>query len=149
MPATSKLVEGEWWPADYAGPPLVSLHQSLRSGLGVKLGDHVTFDMFGDTIDRDDRQLPRLFVAGRHRLPRGLFAGRPRSLSGDAAGRGEAPRPAAKMQWWNCNLATALPDVRFVAIGETLEQITKALSQLSLAAIAGGRRSRWATASWC
>ena len=37
------------------------------------------------------------------------------------------------------DLATALPDVRFIAIGATLEQITQALSQLSLAAsLVGG-----------
>src|SRR5262249_42879110 len=50
LPAASKLVEGTWWPADYQGPPLVSLHQSLRSGLGVKIGDKVTFSIFGDSI---------------------------------------------------------------------------------------------------
>src|SRR5205823_1085249 len=36
------------------------------------------------------------------------------------------------------SLAAAVPDVRFVAIGETLDQITKALAQLSLAATAVG-----------
>ena len=36
MPSSSKLVDGEWWPDNYQGPALVSLHQSLRSGLGVK-----------------------------------------------------------------------------------------------------------------
>src|SRR5690606_27446059 len=43
MPATSRLIAGEWWPSDYAGEPLVSLHQSLRQGLGVNLGDTLTF----------------------------------------------------------------------------------------------------------
>src|SRR5690606_12917860 len=37
MPDSSRLVQGEWWPADYAGHPEVSLHQSLRGGLGLKL----------------------------------------------------------------------------------------------------------------
>ena len=50
LPSASKLVEGQWWSADYQGPPLVSLHQSLRSGLGVKIGDELTFAIFGDTI---------------------------------------------------------------------------------------------------
>src|SRR5690606_5534517 len=31
MPASSRLVAGEWWAADYSGMPLVSLHQSLRN----------------------------------------------------------------------------------------------------------------------
>ena len=50
LPPASKLVEGQWWPSDYSGPPLVSLHQSLRSGLGVKVGDKITFNIFGDSI---------------------------------------------------------------------------------------------------
>src|SRR5690606_33691994 len=33
LPASSRLVAGTWWPADYQGPPLVSLHQSLGPGL--------------------------------------------------------------------------------------------------------------------
>ena len=50
MPEDSRLVAGEWWPADYAGPPLVSLHQALRGSLGLKVGDTVTLDIFGDRI---------------------------------------------------------------------------------------------------
>ncbi|HTO28863.1 MAG TPA: FtsX-like permease family protein, partial [Devosia sp.] len=50
LPASSRLTSGEWWPSDYAGPALVSLHQSLRSGLGVDLGDTLTFTIFGEPI---------------------------------------------------------------------------------------------------
>src|SRR5690606_1450870 len=49
LPSSSKLVEGEWWPSGYSGPPLVSLHQSLRQGLGVSLGDRLNFTIFGET----------------------------------------------------------------------------------------------------
>ncbi len=50
LPPSSRLVAGEWWPADYQGPALVSLHQSLRAGLNVKLGDELSFSIFGDPI---------------------------------------------------------------------------------------------------
>jgi len=137
LPAASKLVEGDWWPPDYSGPPLVSLHQSLRSGLGVKLGDTITFEIFGDTISakvanfRDYSWQGGIdFLAA---FSPGVLEGYPATLLGAvkaAPGREDAVERS---------LATALPDVRFIAIGETLDQITKALGQLSLAAsLVGG-----------
>ena len=41
IPSGSKVVEGQWWGADYSGPPLVSFEKKLADGLGLKLGDSV------------------------------------------------------------------------------------------------------------
>lgn len=41
------LTEGEWWPADYAGPPLLSLDYEIAAGLGLKRGDTVTVNVLG------------------------------------------------------------------------------------------------------
>ena len=96
LPANSKIVAGEWWPADYAGPPLVSLHESLRNGLGINLGDEVTFTIFGDEIKAKVASFRELFLAGRHRLPRDLLARRDRSLPHDApCRRDRRDRPRA------------------------------------------------------
>ena len=43
LPSSSRVIAGEWWPSDYQGPALVSLHQSLRAGLGVNVGDQLPF----------------------------------------------------------------------------------------------------------
>lgn len=50
VPHGSRLVEGEWWPRDYAGPPLVSFEKKLADGLGLKLGDPVTVNVLGRDI---------------------------------------------------------------------------------------------------
>jgi putative ABC transport system permease protein len=50
MPAGSRLVEGQWWGADYAGPPLVSLEKKIADGLGLKLGDPITVNVLGRNI---------------------------------------------------------------------------------------------------
>ncbi len=50
LPEGSKLVEGEWWPKDYAGPPLVSLVDEIARGLGVKIGDEITVNVLGREI---------------------------------------------------------------------------------------------------
>src|SRR5437763_4836892 len=37
IPKGSKVVEGQWWGADYEGPPLVSMEKKIADGLGVKI----------------------------------------------------------------------------------------------------------------
>ncbi len=47
VPANSELVAGGWWPADYSGPPLVSLEQRIAEGLGLSLGDEIKVNVLG------------------------------------------------------------------------------------------------------
>jgi putative ABC transport system permease protein len=47
VPANSEVVAGEWWPADYKGPPLVSLEQRVAEGIGVTLGDEIRVNVLG------------------------------------------------------------------------------------------------------
>jgi putative ABC transport system permease protein len=137
LPASSRVVAGDWWVGDYAGPPLLSLHQSLRSGLGVELGDEVTFEIFGEPVTaivasfRDYSWqggidfLATFSPGALDAYPTTLFA------TVDAPAGGEQAAEVA--------LAERLPDIRFIAVGDTLRQITDALSQLSFAAaLVGG-----------
>ena len=50
VPSGSRLVEGNWWGADYAGPPLLSFEKKIADGLGLKLGDPVTVNVLGRNI---------------------------------------------------------------------------------------------------
>jgi putative ABC transport system permease protein len=50
LPADTKLVAGTWWPADYRGPPLISLTADAAAGLGVSVGDEITVDVLGRRI---------------------------------------------------------------------------------------------------
>jgi len=50
IPAGSRLAAGDWWPRDYDGPPLVSFEKRIADGLGLKLGDPVTVNVFGRNI---------------------------------------------------------------------------------------------------
>ena len=50
IPSGSTLTAGEWWAADYKGPPLVSLEAEIASGLHLKLGDTVTVNVFGRAL---------------------------------------------------------------------------------------------------
>lgn len=44
------LVAGEWWPADYAGPPLISFDAGIAKGFGIGIGDTLTFNLLGREI---------------------------------------------------------------------------------------------------
>ena len=50
LPDRSTVTAGEWWPADYAGPPLVSVFSELGNRLGLAIGDEVSFRIFGEEV---------------------------------------------------------------------------------------------------
>ena len=50
LPERSSIVSGAWWPADHAGEPLVSVFDRLREPLGLRLGDELTFRIFGEEV---------------------------------------------------------------------------------------------------
>jgi putative ABC transport system permease protein len=47
LPEGSRVVEGKWWPRDYAGPPLVSMDVEAARLLGLKIGDQITVSVLG------------------------------------------------------------------------------------------------------
>jgi putative ABC transport system permease protein len=51
VPEGSTVVQGQWWPADYAGPPLVSMDENLAHGWGLAVGDTLTANVLGRNID--------------------------------------------------------------------------------------------------
>jgi putative ABC transport system permease protein len=59
-PEGSKIVAGQWWGADYSGPPLVSMEAGVADGLGVKLGDSVTLNVLGREVTAKVANLRRV-----------------------------------------------------------------------------------------
>ncbi len=49
-PAGSTLLEGQWWPRDYAGAPLISLESEVADGLGLEIGDEIAVNVLGRVI---------------------------------------------------------------------------------------------------
>ena len=49
-PRGSLIVEGDWWPADYSGPPLVSFDAGIAKELGLKLGDTISVNVLGRVV---------------------------------------------------------------------------------------------------
>jgi putative ABC transport system permease protein len=50
VPDGSRVVAGDWWPANYDGPPKVSLEKRIADGLGLGVGDTITVNVLGRNI---------------------------------------------------------------------------------------------------
>ncbi|CAM9979644.1 unnamed protein product, partial [Phaeothamnion confervicola] len=51
MPPGTRLVAGEWWPDNYAGPPLVSFDAQIARGMGLGVGDTITINVLGREME--------------------------------------------------------------------------------------------------
>ncbi|QDP19681.1 ABC transporter permease [Sphingomonas xanthus] len=51
LPPANRVVAGQWWPADYRGPPLISLDVDAARALDLKVGDSLTIAILGRPID--------------------------------------------------------------------------------------------------
>jgi putative ABC transport system permease protein len=49
--AIDKITAGAWWPPDYDGAPLVSLHDEVGRALGIGPGDRLTINILGRDVE--------------------------------------------------------------------------------------------------
>ena len=47
LPENTRVTEGEWWPPDYDGPPLVSFSDAEAREIGLQIGDLITVNILG------------------------------------------------------------------------------------------------------
>lgn len=50
LPDYSRLTEGEWWPENYQGPPIVSISTDVASAFGIGVGASLTVNILGRDI---------------------------------------------------------------------------------------------------
>ena len=53
-------VAGEWWPEDYAGPPLLSVDVDVIDAFDLRLGDTITLNVLGREITAEIRHVRRV-----------------------------------------------------------------------------------------
>ena len=49
-PVEAKIIKGDWWPADYSGPPLLSVTDEMAEDFGLSVGDTVSLNILGREI---------------------------------------------------------------------------------------------------
>jgi putative ABC transport system permease protein len=60
MPRGSEVVAGEWWPADYRGPPKVSIIDDVARAFGIGPGARIGINVLGRTLEAEVANVRRV-----------------------------------------------------------------------------------------
>ena len=131
-PPGSRLVEGVWWPKDYAGPPLASVDTGIARGFGLKVGDRLGLNVLGREIevtvtslrDIDWSSLSMNFAI---LLSPGALDGAPRSFIATVRA---APQSDAVIEK---AVTDRLPNVSSIRVKEALEAVRAIIAEADLA----------------
>jgi len=128
---TNELVDGEWWPAGYDGPPLVSVEEEAAMELGVGLGDRIRFLIAGQEIELTITSLRR--VNWDSFQPNFFMVLSPGALDGFPTTFVSSLRIAPDDKDVLLSLVRAHPTVSVIDIDSILQQIKGIVDKASLA----------------
>ena len=135
VPEGSRIAAGDWWGADYAGEPLVSLESRTAADLDLKVGDTITVNVLGRNVTArianlravDWQSLGINFVLV---FSPGAFAGAPHSdiATLTFVDGGTPAEETALIK----TLAAAFPAVSTVRVKDALETVDRLIGNLLL-----------------
>jgi putative ABC transport system permease protein len=129
-PPGTEIAEGAWWPEDYRGAPQVSFDQRLAKGMGLKLGDTITYNLLGDVITAEITSL-RVVDYQNFRmnfsviLSPGILDAYPRSYLATAS----LPAQTDLLS----RLGREFPNVSPIAVDRAVAQVTELSNDLAMA----------------
>ena len=131
-PDGTRLVAGQWWPADYSGPPLVSFDAGLAKGWNVGLGDIIRVNILGRDIDLTIASLrdiawQSLSLNFTMVVSPGLLSNAPHTHI--ATVRIDTSRQGALLR----DVTDALPNVTGVRVEEVLAAVASLLNKVATA----------------
>jgi putative ABC transport system permease protein len=135
LPENSNLTEGTWWPADYAGEPLVSFSAEEAGELGLAIGQTITVNVLGRdvtakianfrTVEWESLSINFVMVFSPN-----TFAGAPHAwLATLAIPNATAATEKAVLS----GIANAMPAVTTVRVKDALDAVNGLVAQLALA----------------
>jgi putative ABC transport system permease protein len=132
VPEGSRVVAGKWWPANYAGPPLVSLDVEAARALNIGVGDTITVSVLGREIEAEIASLREInwdtmgfnFVMV---FAPGTLESAPHSFMATVA------MPATTEAAFSREVARAFPSVSAIRVKDVIAKVSDTLTQLSTA----------------
>lgn len=131
MQADNELVEGQWWRAEDAGKPLLSLEQGLAETLHLKLGDQLTYDVAGTKLSLTVSNLRKVDWSSMHV---NFFTVTPPKVLDDYAANylTSFHLPAGQDELVN-RLVRQFPNLTIINVSALMEQIQSLISKMSYA----------------
>jgi len=131
-PAEAGIVAGRWWPANYAGPPLVAMDVEVAKGASVKVGDAIVFQVLGREIEAKVAVLRKVEFGGFGAnfplvLTPSAFEGA--NLRQVAIAKASRAQEEAVIR----ALGRDFPEVNVISVREQLEAATDLFDRLALA----------------
>ena len=131
-PEGTILTEGEWWPEDYAGPPLVSFSDEEARELGLNIGDMITINILGRDIEAEvaSFRIVDFSTAGIGfilSLSPNALAGAPHTHIATVYAEDEGEQDVFK------SVTSAFPNVTAISVKEGIERVAGVLSSLASA----------------
>ncbi|OWK32443.1 ABC transporter permease [Sphingomonas mucosissima] len=132
VPPRNEVVEGKWWPADYKGPPLISLEDRAAKLLGLKVGDALTVAVLGVEVPARIAALRKVDWQGLGLnfalvFSPGYIEEAPHSLLASVYA------PPARDGAIASQVAEALPSVTMLRTGDVIGQVSELLGRIALA----------------
>jgi len=131
-PPNAGVLQGRWWKADYAGPPLLAMSRDPAEGKAVKIGDMVTLSVLGREIEAKVAVIRRVdfgsFGASFPLVltPNALEGATLRNVAIAKASRAEEQRVVRA-------LGAKFPEVNIISVREQLEAATDLFDRVALA----------------
>ncbi len=136
-PAGTQIVAGQWWPAGYDGPPLLSFDSNLAHGWGVRLGDTITVSVLGRPVTLTIANLRQ--IDWRSLSMNFAMVASPGLLSGAPHTHLATVRIAPAQEGALLRRVTdALPNVTGIRVSDVLAAVGKLLRQIGTALAATG-----------
>lgn len=135
LPQGSDLTAGEWWPRDYAGPPLLSLDENAARILNLKVGDSMTVSVLGREITAKIASLRKVnwdTMGFNYVLvfSPNTLASAPHSLTATIT------MPPARDGAVTRALLAAFPGASVIAVSEVVSQVSAIMDQMASAIVA-------------
>lgn len=136
-PEGARVVAGQWWAPDYAGPVLVSFDANIAKGWGVGIGDALTVNVLGRDVEMTIANLREVnwrSLAMNFTLVAspGLLSAAPHTHI--ATVRGDPAQDGALLR----RITDALPNVSGIRVREALEKVAELLGRIGVAMTATG-----------
>ena len=133
-PADAQVTHGRWWPADYAGPPLVAMEQDVAAAGGLGVGDRLTVSILGRDIEARVAVLRKVDFGGFG--PDFALIIDPAALAGaDLRSVAIAKMSRASEAALTRSLGRDFPGVNVISVREQLEAAGALFDRLALAGL--------------
>ncbi len=131
-PPGGEIVDGAWWPTDYAGPPLLSFDADIARGFGIGLGDTITVNVLGRPLRAEIANLRKIDWASGGMNYVMVFSPAPLASAPHTYLATISLAPEAEAGF-STMIAKTYPNITIIRVKEAIEAASDILTNLGLA----------------